>query len=399
MKTEVHFLLTLLRHQLHHTEPNISSFTSSLSEEELYKISTFHAIRPVIYALMVQYPFLFSDTFRENIADFTQNQRMLQLQNQQTTTHLISIFKAKKITMIPFKGRTIEKLLYPTHLPRESGDIDLLFMTRDMPLVLSVLNEQGYKPMIHQPSPFRKVDTKKIISYMLQSDFQYEISYHKKHEVLDIHWHLFPPQLPIQFTDNYFTVLKSKPDECVFWTLLIHHGAKDNWVRLKYLMDFALWMSQFADTTDWIKKQRQIQAYKLEKAFVQGLYLIQKHLDYIVPSILLANLFRIDLFEIGKIERAWSEAKSDKKRGGRLRTIQKWTSRQQDILLKLTHVYQGIAAFSEPNLGEYTRIISFPPTFVLSNLASKALTYLFVKPLEAWLNKKKKPRVTNRQTY
>lgn len=398
MKTEVHFLLTLLRHQLQDTKPNLTVF-SSLSEDKLNTLSTFHAIRPIIYALFDEYPFLFSETFRENVGDFTQNQRKLYLQIQQTTAHLATIFETKKIAMLPFKGQVIENLLYPSHLPRESGDIDLLFKAQDMPHVLAIFEHLGYRPLIHQPSPFRAVNTEKMISYMLQSAFQYEISYYKKHEVLDIHWHAYPPQLPVRCTDNHFRKWQQKPVDFVFWTLLVHHGAKDNWVRLKHLMDFALWMHQFANTSDWIEKKKQIQEYGLEKVFARGLFLIQKHLDFTVPKVLLPNIFLIDLTEIDKIETAWNEAKSDKKRGGRLRTIQKWVGKQPCFLLKLPHLYRGIAAFSEPNLGEYTRIISFPPTFVFLNLTSKALTYLFVKPLEAWLNKKKKPRVTNRQTH
>ena len=395
MKTEVHFLLTLLRHQLHDTKLNIASF-SSLSEDALDKLSTFHAIRPIIYALLEEYPFLFSETFRDKIADFTRNQRKLHLRFQQTLAHLITIFETKKIAVQPFKGQVIENLLYPPYLPRESGDIDLLFKPQDMPHVLTIFEHLGYKPLIHQPSPFRAVNTEKTISYMLQSKFQYEISYSKNQEVLDIHWHAYPPQLPIQDKDFLFEQWKDKPIEFVFWTLLIHHGAKDNWVRLKHLMDFALWMHQFANTSDWTEKTRQIKEYGLEKTFAQGLFLIQKHLDYTIPKVLLPNVFLIDLTEIDKIEIAWNEAKSDKKRGGRLRTIQKWVGKQPGFLNKLTHSFQGIAAFSEPNLGEYTRIISFPPTFVFLNLTSKALTYLFVKPLETWLNKKKKPHVTNK---
>ena len=171
MKTEVHFLLTLLRHQLHDTKLNIASF-SSLSEDALDKLSTFHAIRPIIYALLEEYPFLFSETFRDKIADFTRNQRKLHLRFQQTLAHLITIFETKKIAVLPFKGQVIENLLYPPYLPRESGDIDLLFNPIDMPHVLAIFEHLGYKPLIHQPSPFRIVNTHKTISYMLQSKFQ-----------------------------------------------------------------------------------------------------------------------------------------------------------------------------------------------------------------------------------
>jgi hypothetical protein len=162
-------------------------------------------------------------------------------------------------------------------------------------------------------------------------------------------------------------------------------------------MDFGLWMEHYSPSTNWKKKIKQINDYKLEKPFSLGLYLIQKHLDYHVPRELLTIFFYTDLLEIERIETTWSKAESDKRRGGRLQKVAKRIGQQKGFYSKLVLFYKEVAQFSEPNLGEYPRIISFPPTFVFANLTCKAITYLLVKPIEHWLNKKKKPHVTNGQ--
>ena len=165
MKPEIHFLLSLIRHRIHQTEPDISFTFPSISEEKLHDdVCTFHTVRPLVFAIIKQYPFLFSDTFDTIISDFTQNQRMIQLKIQQSTTLLIQLFETKGIRATSFKGQLIEALLYPPYLPRESGDSDYLFSLQSMPDILTILAGQGYKPLIYQPSPFRKINTEKTVT-------------------------------------------------------------------------------------------------------------------------------------------------------------------------------------------------------------------------------------------
>jgi hypothetical protein len=53
---------------------------------------------------------------------------------------------------------------------------------------------------------------------------------------------------------------------------LLVHGSKDNWVRLKWLVDFATWMRQTADQ-DWGMIRWKMEEIGLGRSLLQGVLL------------------------------------------------------------------------------------------------------------------------------
>ncbi|HEV7378674.1 MAG TPA: nucleotidyltransferase family protein, partial [Dyadobacter sp.] len=144
---------------------------------------------------------------------------------------------------------------------REFGDIDLLIDRESFQLALQLLSKAGYKPDSYR-------------SFLLESAARTEAFFRTDYHIplentssatssmVEAHWEVAYPRLHFQFPSSEWKQFHQEyqirniridafTNEYQFLLLVVHHGGKEQWSRLKYIADFAAFMTRWGCTIDW----------------------------------------------------------------------------------------------------------------------------------------------------
>jgi len=206
--------------------------------------------------------------------------------------HLLRLFEAAQILVIPYKGPLLAWVAYGSFIRREYSDLDFIVQQKYIPDAVAVLKSAGYRPQFDP----REAHTG-------QHGFapgQYSFLSHPQKILAEFHTErtlrYFP--IPIDFQDltsRLMTVeiggqrLRTFSIEDTLVMLCVH-GGKHFWERLGWVLDIAKLAT--AQEVDWTLLQQLAAKMESTRVLLLGLYLAHDLFDALLPGHLLEEIRR-----------------------------------------------------------------------------------------------------------
>ncbi|TDE16269.1 nucleotidyltransferase domain-containing protein [Dyadobacter psychrotolerans] len=225
----------------------------------LQKLVSYHGIRPQFLAFIHQNNLDIS--FRSSLAGLCQNIAINNLLSVRQQAEIIKLLENNGIQSYAYKGSLWAEWLYGDVGKREFGDIDLLIKPAQFEPAIEVLKSAGYLPDEYRQYLLDKPDRK--------ADF-FKTDYHiplvntslNTSSMVEAHWQVAYPRLCFDFFsdewDKYQETyslhkshIKGFSNEYQFLLLLVHHGGKEQWSRIKYIADFSAYLKSHGSNTNW----------------------------------------------------------------------------------------------------------------------------------------------------
>lgn len=226
----------------------------------LQTLIRYHGIRPQFLDFLHKNNLNVS--FQSKLAQECQQIAIMNLLSVKELGKLSDTLSLNGINCYAYKGSVWANWLYDNVGKREFGDIDLLISRKSLSTALRVFAEEGY-----HPDPYRQ--------YLLDKPYRtkgfYRTDYHVPLEntavetssMVEAHWQVAYPRLKFEFSEeewdrykqNYVLLgytLNTFINEYQFLLLLVHHGGKEQWSRMKYIADFAAYMIRYGNQTNWL---------------------------------------------------------------------------------------------------------------------------------------------------
>ncbi len=173
------------------------------------------------------------------------------------------LFARHEIESYAYKGSVWADWLYGDISQRNSEILTYLFLSRLFLEAYRLLKaEAGYVPDDYRLYLLRNPKTRRSF---FKTDYHIPMMNRPDkilQSVLEAHWRIAYPRLMFEFPSTEWSQYRVRYDllgaelssfrnEYQFLILLVHHGGKEEWRKLKYLADLAGYMRKFGDTTDW----------------------------------------------------------------------------------------------------------------------------------------------------
>ena len=208
---------------------------TSLDWERAFDLAAWHNIRPIFFEALRQYkPDTVPSELLQNLTSFCRQLTVGTLSKLVQLKELTENFEQENIQLVLHKGIHYASF-YKSLSHREFGDIDVLIMEKDLEKATELMQKTGYK-LYHDYDSLKNI-TK--IDYHLIFDSKNATS------PVEIHWKpnilssfTAFDSLQIQKINNVYFPVPSSEDTLILMSL--HHGQKENWDKLKYLLDLQL---------------------------------------------------------------------------------------------------------------------------------------------------------------
>ncbi len=212
----------------------------------LFDLADHHGVQPLLYQSL--------SAFSQDVpADELRSLK----QSYQTNLHkalflsrelirVVDCLRGRNIEVLPYKGLALAQLVYGDIALRQSGDIDLLIRSADLPQIREVVAELGYSP--HQP--LSEIEE----AHYIDSGYECAFDAAMGRNLLEVQWALQPRFYAVDFdlggvfqraqsttVAGYPVATPSMEDLFVILSL---HAAKHVWGRLIWLCDLARISSQ-----------------------------------------------------------------------------------------------------------------------------------------------------------
>lgn len=354
---------------------------------EIQRLSEFHGLRPILAAAFKKCDL--RNCEKQNIEiynNYTQIQAFYNLKCTHELTRILEIFAQKNIKVLPTKGNIFIQEFYDNQQLREVGDIDLLFHPDCIRQGFEVLLNEGYCfSELDSSITTRKSDV--LIEGMLSAFGQNELTMKKDNFTIDVHWGLNYGYLPyrvdyLAFFENarpkdfYGKKLILPDTESMFWHLILHHGGKENWFKIKHLIDLMAFVNTYQNTLDWHSILNKAKTFKLYNLTLIGFWLIEKYFVFVSPLEIQGHLKVFKNKNIELIIDYWDYAKPWDEPIARLKYERALINNQDPGFSKISYMNDFIKAFSKPYPIEHKRFINFSEKYPKLNFLSKVVSYL-----------------------
>jgi Uncharacterised nucleotidyltransferase len=223
--------------------------------ENVYEIAKIHKIRPLILRGVNLLPKdLIPQAFLSHLEAQTTEIIMRSLRNTKELLKILSLLKQHNIPVIPYKGSYFAKKYYGTYNMRETIDVDIFVYEKDIPQIIDVFKTIDYTP--HFP-----LNADQLQLYLnLNNDYNFQPvrqgSYIEPHFKSNIPhsgtWFTLDTLMP--YTEDVIfenTLIKAFNINAELLLLITHHGIKEGWTKLKYLVDFYALLKHDKGNIDW----------------------------------------------------------------------------------------------------------------------------------------------------
>ncbi len=233
-------------------------------------------------------------------------------EHQQELLKLLDVLKQHGIYAIPYKGPALASAFYKDQTLREFVDIDLLIdpsTAPDLQKIIDIITPFGYHPMYNLVPGMRRVILENTCEFYFdkyvngQRKFHIEIQWLAHHPVFELHkklpnQRLFQNPAVLNLRNTDVEVLNT---ESHFVTMLLHHGLRENWNSLKYLLDLAMILQN--GRPDMKVVTAITKEYKFNKVLLSGSQLLNELLgveDNLLPASQTDTAPYIDVLLSGK---------------------------------------------------------------------------------------------------
>jgi hypothetical protein len=233
-----------------------------LDQKHLFNLLYYHQIRPVFLSYIHENGI--DINFRQRLNTDCQHITFANMMCAQELVRVSKLLTARGIETYAYKGSVWADWLYGNVGQREFGDIDVLITRDDFSEAIEVLsNEAGYVA-----DDYRKhlLETPQARERFFKTDYHIPMLRETGHstEVLEAHWEIAYPRLLFTFPSDEWAGYSEKQTllgqelnvfqkEYQFLILLVHHGGKEQWRKLKYIADLGAYMFRYGHETDWEK--------------------------------------------------------------------------------------------------------------------------------------------------
>ncbi|AWV97405.1 nucleotidyltransferase domain-containing protein [Arcticibacterium luteifluviistationis] len=370
---EVSAFLNIINVYFHPEKSLNPDLFKKVNWNKFQKALEFHAIRPIVYETFKSSQIEVPKEVLANLEAFSTAQAVAHLSNSIELKRLQLVFKKEAIKMIPFKGVVFQDALYSKGL-REAGDIDILVSKNDLEKTLKLLWNDNYRFTL----PHSFVTIEDYIHLFDSAHEQCETPLIKNNSHIDLHWNIHHSFLPYNLAPNFIQNLTTDSDR-IFWTLLVHHGAKEFWLRLKHLIDLASFVETYGESFDWEAAYLKALEYRMSIIFLNGFFLIKDKLNIQLPHFILQLLEEHNYSSLDKTIKYWNNGKSWATTIPRLHYEQILLSSQDQGFSKWVYLRKIYNTYTKPNPIEPKRFLYFPERFHFLNFLSKVFSYLIKK--------------------
>ena len=188
-----------------------------------------------------------------------------------------------------YKGVVWSQWLFDDVKMRAPGDIDLFVSKEHLIPLLDALKANGYTT-----SPFHEAllsSPEPTASDFLDSDYHIpltgtdESGYTKS--IVEVHWRIAYPRLcfdfgpadsgrygaHMEFLNHHVPVFSN---EYQFLMMIVNHGGKEDWNRLRYVIDLKAYMDRYGLLTDWDLVDRIAKEKGIRKLLSRGLGILRE---------------------------------------------------------------------------------------------------------------------------
>jgi hypothetical protein len=164
--------------------------------------------------------------------------------------------------------------------------------------------------------------------------------------------------------------------EQIFWTMLNHHGGKEFWLKLKNILDFALFVDKYKDELDWQSLHLKSIEFKMETVFLNGLYFLKKVIKTAIPTYMEEQLTNHKCLTLGQTLVFWEKSHSWTKPTPKLNYELILLKSQDSGFNRWAYFKAFYKSYTLPSLIEPKRLITFPERFHFLNFLSKVFSYI-----------------------
>lgn len=187
------------------------------------------------------------------------------------------MFAQEEIQLCALKGPLLSQHLFGDASLRTSADIDVLIDADALTQAEALLLDHGYQ----RNYPTKPLTPRQWQTY--QQDWRHFNYYLPKRRILvELHWAIASPNL-VSFQEVRNMLARSRPTALAGTTVytlaqedlpvyLLIHGSLHSWARLKWLVDFVVWMRRASDADREGLKTR-MEDLGLQRSLAQGIVL------------------------------------------------------------------------------------------------------------------------------
>lgn len=358
--------------------------TKDIQWDKFRKSCTYHGMRSFVFSANQKQPIL-PDEMAKQFRNFTQQRAKQNFNQVIEIKRLYDLFTAAGIHVALLKGTLYTTLLYQNRMLRESNDIDFLFTKQDAIKGINILLADGYlvrkKGSLENDQNFNT----NINQLIFKSNFG-ETTFYKNAYNIDFHWELcqkilnYQVDLGLFFKDferiNFYgKELNATNPTALFWSLVLHHGGKELWLKFKNVVDLIAFMRRYQGEVDWELIIRQAREFKLLVSMKTGFYLIKHVFNHPLPAILAAEIQGFEPTKLNSIVSFWEDSKFWNS------TLPWWKYQrimhyaQDEGYTLMGYIIKLYKMISIPNAVENKRIYTFSSKWPLFNFLSKVITY------------------------
>ena len=196
---------------------------------------------------------------------------------------LLDLLAAHNIQAIPYKGPALAAAVYGNLALREFADLDMLFHKRDVPRVIDLLSEHGFRFELGRV-PF---------DITSKDHYHYRMIRERGWVNIELHWAFtrrywsFPLDLEglwdrtVEVTLGGRTLRSFRPEDLLL--ILCAHGAQHFWSRLAWICDIAELVRAYPNLA-WAELLAEAEQLGVRRILLLGLALAHDLLDARLPA-------------------------------------------------------------------------------------------------------------------
>ena len=246
----------------------------------------------------------------EKLQNFSKRSTFLNLAHEK---ELLEILKAlnEGIRAIPYKGISLSKVIFNSSNLREFSDIDLLINRNDLEKIGQILIQRGYEKEFQVPEFYWPTYKK------YNCEYNYDF-YNDDRRIFHVepHWTLGKRLYQLHFDQDNFAdfitpieIGNEKVEgfnlEGLFITTCIHHIAKEEWFRLKHVVDLAGILNKFNSQLSWDLILKKGQELDIENIILLGIAIPHEVFGINLPTNILS---KIESSKILKLQKRYTES-------------------------------------------------------------------------------------------
>jgi hypothetical protein len=229
----------------------------------------------------------------QSLQQLIRSRGLKNLRDVNVTKKLLANLNDMGIPCMLHKGNQYTYSIYQNQQLRENIDIDLVVEKKNANTTLLYLISQGFSPIgFGKNCSPQLLETK--LRKIIAAKYTYQLSLKGEKCMLDVQWglksnyHSFDFPMDSIFSnaiqgDFYGSKIFQPDPYSLFWLLVIHHGGKEQWMRIRHLVDFMAFINTHGSLMNWASILENAVGFGLERVLLDGFWYLDKVFGFDIP--------------------------------------------------------------------------------------------------------------------